>query len=287
MNKFRQISVLCALLFVLCSCNSPFSSDTINVRLAPNYNEDWAYLALGKISIEIEKKTPTIAVLDTGYNAKQTSNLRVETVLGSNYDGRDSCDHGTQIVENLMKYASFCKIISIQITDNETQISVTNLVAGLEMAMAEEVDIIHLSIGTLHDFPEVQEKVEQAQKKQIVIIAAAGNTGGDLLFPSKYPSVISVMARDINNRDIPTNSRSETKRSYSAPGEHILCGEKYISGTSIAATYITSAVAAILASSPNATMQRIERLLQKSCQYPSIYSYGMIHFNLLSENLSK
>ena len=103
------------------------------------------------------------------------------------------------------------------------------------------------------------------------------------MYPAAYEGVISVMARDINNIDIAINSKNKTKRSFSAPGEHILVDGEYVTGTSIAAVYITNAISYIMSRNKNITYDELIQILIKSSNYPTEYSYGMINYNKLQK----
>lgn len=64
---------------------------------------------------------------------------------------------------------------------------------------------------------------------------ATGNDGiEELPFPANMSSVISVIARDINNVDVAFSNVSSCKKSVSAPGVHLRTEDGFKSGTSFA-----------------------------------------------------
>jgi serine protease len=81
-----------------------------------------------------------------------------------------------------------------------------------------QADIINMSFGGTSLDPDLQEAVDEAYAKDIVIIAAAGNNGtGAPLYPAAFSNVISVSAVDIGAEISPYSSYGTTI-DVAAPG---------------------------------------------------------------------
>lgn len=255
--------------------------NAVQIRLANNYNSDWATDAIGSLNIESESNIPVIAVVDSGSNSESENIVDQYNLLDGSQNVKDNREHGTYLTDKLLQLNKNAKIVVIKVTDHSENVKEQDLVDGIRKAIELNADIINISMGTSKDYPEIKRAVNKAIQKNITIVAAAGNNGSDLMYPAKYKDVISVMARDINNLDLAEYSKSKNKKSFSAPGEHILSDGEYLTGTSIAAVYITNAASYIKSKNKNLNYEEIYDLLRKACKYPTDYTNGLIDYNLL------
>lgn len=250
------------------------------VRLAEDY-DNWDTEAIGQLNFENIQKHTRVAVIDTGTNFIPEQVVETKNLIDNSNNIEDQNGHGTKILKKLLELNPFVEIIFIKIFNEEDQFSTQILEEAILYAIKSNADIIHMSLGTIHDSPEVKAAVDTAIDNGIIMVAAAGNDSYNAIYPGAYEDVFSVMARDINNWDLTLNSRSNDKQAFSAPGEHILCGDEYVTGSSIAATFITAAVSWYLSIDPNAQPNEIKQNLIKSCIYPNKYSYGIIQYDKL------
>ena len=285
MKKVSVIVIIFIIMiqFVACSPNNKELPDNIRVRLSLDHNNDWGNEAINFVNINADEIVyiPKVVVLDTGANVKDDMVSSGYNVLDNSHDVYDSDNHGTLVIAKLLNLICYAEIIPIKITENE-EIEHFNLLKGLEKAVILQPDIISLSIGTKMNYPDIADIINEAINKNIIVIAAAGNQYGDeLLFPAQYDGVISVLARDINNMDCAYNNKSRTKRSYSAPGEHILVNNEYMSGSSIAVSYVTAIVSQMIAICGRGKLneERVNQILSSASFYPTKYSYGLVQYD--------
>jgi subtilisin len=107
-----------------------------------------------------------------------------------------------------------------------------------------------MSLGTASDVQSFHDAVERVHAAGIVQVAAAGNTGGAVLYPAAYPEVIAVSATD-NKDTIASWSSRGPEIDLAAPGVNIYStykGQTYktLSGTSMAAPHVAGTAALVL-----------------------------------------
>jgi cell wall-associated protease len=95
---------------------------------------------------------------------------------------------------------------------------------GLEYAISRKVDVINLSLGwpSALDNPKIRELFEEAKRKNILIVAAAGNNAQNTtIFPCSYQGVICVGATSVDGKPAPFSNYGGNV-DLMAPGEKIL-----------------------------------------------------------------
>lgn len=227
-----------------------------------------------------------IAILDTGVDcthpdllASKIKEVRIEGLEATN----DDKVHGTAVAgiiaaypndsEGVLGIAPLVEIISIDVTDSE-YVEPENIIAGIEMAIKEDVDIISISLGLKEDNSEVHAVIKRAYEKGIVIVASAGNyMESDVLYPAKYDEVLCVGALNKKGEIVSPKGALEKKVVY-LPGENIVTtysGERlYVgaTGTSFSTAILSGIIALMIETNPDITIQEIytyfEELLYNS-----------------------
>ena len=95
---------------------------------------------------------------------------------------------------------------------------------GLEYAISKNVDVINLSLGwpSVLDSPKIRELFDLAAKKNILVVAAAGNNAHHTtIFPCSYSSVLCVGATTVDGTLAPFSNFGGNV-DLMAPGENIL-----------------------------------------------------------------
>lgn len=126
----------------------------------------------------------------------------------------------------------------------------SDVIEGLEWAIQNKMDVVNLSLGTDQNIESLYEAILSAYHAGITIVAAAGNTGGNVLYPAAYPEVIAVSAVDQNNQIASFSSRG-SEIDLTAPGVSIYSTYKRktyktLTGTSMSAPHVTGAAALVI-----------------------------------------
>ncbi|MEW1772438.1 type VII secretion-associated serine protease mycosin [Streptomyces sp. NPDC086777] len=249
-------------------------------------------------------KGVTVAVLDTGVEADHPdlagNVLAAKDMIGfgAGPGDRDWARHGTAMAgiiaghghgvgngDGVMGVAPEARILPVRVIleDGDSARARARstrgdaLAEGIRWAADHGADVINLSLGddsdSAHPEPSEDEAIQYALKKDVVVVASAGNGGdkGDhISYPAAYPGVIAATAVD----KFGTRAGFSTRRWYatvSAPGVDIVIADpdhKYYEGwgTSAASAFVSGAVALIKAAHPGLTPAQIKKLLEDTAR---------------------
>ena len=141
-------------------------------------------------------------------------------------------------------------LFAIKALDRNGSGWLSDVIEGIQWAVAKNMQVINMSLGTVSDVQSFHDAVIAAKNAGIVIVTAAGNNGGSVLFPAAYPEVIAVSATDQNNVIASWSSRG-LEVDLAAPGVGVYStykGASYatLSGTSMAAPHVAGSAALVL-----------------------------------------
>lgn len=130
----------------------------------------------------------------------------------------------------------------------------SDVIEGIQWAAANGMEVVNMSLGTSSDIPSFRDAVVAAHNAGVVLVAAAGNSGGAVSFPAAYPEVIAVSATDQDNALASFSSRGP-EVDLAAPGVSVYStykgsGYATLSGTSMAAPHVAGAAALLLNTAP-------------------------------------
>lgn len=181
-------------------------------------------------------------------------------------------------------------------TDGDTSRIPSTSVGELTKAIYEAVDagvhIINLSVGlgalSVGTDVNLQEAMNYAANRQVLIVAAAGNQasiGGTAL--TRHPWVIPVVACDRNRAPLAVSNlgRSVGLHGITAPGDGVTSlgvngGLERLSGTSVAAPFITGVLALLRSEFPRATAVQLKAAIlnnterRRTCVVPPLLDVG-------------
>lgn len=133
--------------------------------------------------------------------------------------------------------------------------STATVLKSFETAVAKGARILNLSFAGPRD-PSLQKAIEAASKRDIILVAAAGNSGHGAppAFPAAYPEVIAVTATDSGD-SLYEGANTGPYVAVAAPGVDVLvpvpgAAHDLKSGTSYAAAHVTGIVALMLELDP-------------------------------------
>jgi subtilisin len=201
-----------------------------------------------------------VAVLDTGIDFNHPD-------LAANYKGgvsfvsgesspMDFNRHGTHCAgtiaaalngQGVVGVAPAAYLYAVKVLAANGSGAWSNLISGLDWCISNGIHIASMSLGADSAPSAVGTMCDIAWRNGVLLVAAAGNSGGPVGFPAKYPSVIAVSAIDSAN-SIASFSCRGPEVELCAPGVGVLStipGGRYgsLSGTSMACPHVSGAAA--------------------------------------------
>ncbi|MCL6579636.1 MAG: S8 family serine peptidase, partial [Candidatus Bathyarchaeota archaeon] len=211
-----------------------------------------------------------IAVIDTGIDYDHPD-LAGNIAGGKSFvsytpDYMDDHGHGTHVAGiiaaedndvGVVGVAPEAKLYALKALDSGGSGYISDIVAAIDWAVANGIQIISMSFGSNSDDVSMREACNNAYNAGVLLVAAAGNDGywgrDTVDYPARYDSVIAVAATDQNNNRAYWSSRGPSLE-LAAPGVSIYStylDDVYAtaSGTSMACPHV-SGVAALVFNSP-------------------------------------
>jgi len=225
---------------------------------------DWGLKRMGAPQVwnKLNEKRVRVGIIDTGidYNhADLRKNIREGVcTLDGKSSFMDDYGHGTHVAgviganntNGMVGINPYVDFYIVKAFDKKGSGNLSDIIEGFEWLMRRNVSIINMSFSTSENSQSFVRAVQSLEERGIVLVAAAGNDGGEVNFPARFPQVIAVSA--INKEDrIADFSSHGPEINFCAPGVNITStwiGSGYAekSGTSFAAPHIAGAVADVI-----------------------------------------
>ncbi|WP_027091871.1 S8 family peptidase [Cohnella thermotolerans] len=224
-----------------------------------------------------------VGVIDTGvdfnhpdlrHSVERGINLIQRTMLPQDDNGHGTHIAGTIAAANRLHgtigVAPRASIYPIKAFDYNGTAYVSDIILGIDWCVRNRMDVVNMSFGMQNRSKALLSAVNNAYRSGILIVASSGNDGkrDEIDFPAGYRQTIAVGATNRQGRVASFTNRHGGIDIY-APGEKIdscwLRGtRKVMSGTSMATSHVTGAVALLLGLKPGLTPEQIKSILKRS-----------------------
>lgn len=147
------------------------------------------------------------------------------------------------------------RLMAVKVMNDSGEGTDATVASGIRWAVDNGASIITMSLGVEGPSSTLENAVEYASSRGVVMVAASGNSGSSYVsYPAAYSSVIAVGATDNADRRA-TFSNFGNNLDIMAPGVQIYStqgssGYQYLSGTSTAAPFVAGVAALMLSINP-------------------------------------
>lgn len=278
----------------------------LNTQLLSSRYASWGVNPNNNTSINLEKawkkfkrnKQVVVAVIDTGIDPKhpflkenvfvpkgQASTRNYGIDFSKNHYNKnqpsDSHGHGTHVAGIVKSVYPDVKILTLKYYNPKAsgQDNLNSTIAALKYAVDQNVDVINYSGGGPEPALEELRVLKLAEKKGILVVAAAGNEESDIdvknnaYYPASYglKNIITVTAHDQGLKMLNSSNYGKRTVDLSAPGYRIKSAlphgrSGYLTGTSQATAFVTGTAALLLAQYPELTATQLKAIITKSAR---------------------
>lgn len=177
----------------------------------PDYVKQWNLRSINVESAWEETKGAgmTVAVIDTGVTVvpdlEQTKFVKGYDFVNDKEEATDDNGHGTHVAGTIAQstnnnygvagVAYEASIMPLKVLSGYGGGTVADIAEAIRFAADNGADVINLSLGGAGESQVLEEAVNYAYNKGVVVVAAAGNENhNSASYPARYPHVISVAA---------------------------------------------------------------------------------------------
>jgi hypothetical protein len=190
--------------------------------------------------------------------------LKAISVAGDAQLDPSSPSHGTSMAETILrslaamtKGSSSVQILPVDVYGPNASTTTFDVANGIAQAVNGGANPINLSLGSAGDSPFLDSIIQDARSKNIVFIAAAGNTPVTTAFyPAAYSGVMAVTA--IDQGQLASYANHGSFVSLGAPGTSVIYFNNqayYVMGTSASAAFISGIAAGYMDTTHNSSSQ--------------------------------
>ena len=258
--KYITISLvaICSLAIIAYTVYDIIGSNE-KVEQLNSYEKEWqsemmAYKELHSFSKGNSQK---IALIDSGISSFQSNQVEKMEVLIQEDNNYDTNGHGTimcslikGIDSKVLGIAPDAKIYSYKVVNEAGKVDKSMVIQGIQQAIADDVDIISISLGSFKEDSNLRECINNAIKQNITVVASSGDyEATDMLFPASMDGVISVGALQEDGK-VWNDTNAYESCDIIAPGVDVLsynCNAEceFTTGTSQATALIAGYIALI------------------------------------------
>lgn len=211
----------------------------------PMYDQQWHISRVGaerawELSIG---RGVTVAVIDTGIACENFDKFKKATdladtgcVTGRNFVGKknhanDDHGHGTHVAGTIAQsthnglgtagLAFGVRLMPVKVLSADGWGTTTGVADGIRWAADNGAQVLNLSLGSPRNSRVLQAAIDHARDQGVIIVAAAGNSGGSVGYPGASRGVIGVSATDSHDQLAWFSSRGKGV-DIAAPGVKVL-----------------------------------------------------------------
>jgi thermitase len=269
--------------------------------------EEWHISRVGASeawNVTVGRPDVIVAVLDSGITAGHPD-LAGHLLPGFDFVGNDNnpaddFGHGTAVAgviaasgnngSGVAGIAFGCSLLPVKVVDSSGFAAYSTVAQGIRFAVDQGARIINLSVAGSASSITMQEAINYAWERNVIVVAAAGNNGtAELQYPAACEHVLAVSATE------PDDSRAAFSAygnhiGLSAPGENIWTTQRDLGnpygvwrGTSFSSPLVAGAAALVASANVSLSNTQIVSLLEESADdlgtpgFDPLFGFGRVN----------
>jgi subtilisin family serine protease len=183
--------------------------------------------------------------------------------------------HGTFVASLVLAVAPDARILPVRALNDDGIGTTSTIAAGIIWAVDNGAHVVNVSVDIPSAPEAVREAIHYAEAREVVVVAAGGNSGDrQVIFPARFSDVIAVAAVDATGV-VPEFSNVGSMVNLVAPGVDLIgafpmaespVGTARWSGTSFSAPLVSGSAALVIAVSPGMQADEVIRRLEDTAQ---------------------
>ncbi|HWG56526.1 MAG TPA: S8 family serine peptidase [Gaiellaceae bacterium] len=210
-----------------------------------------------------------VAIVDSGVDAAALQGARVLPpidLVDRAGGGEDASGHGTAVASVVAAECPQCALLPVRVLAGDAAAPWERVAAGIVAAVDAGARVVNVSIAGPGGSPELRNAVRYAAARDVVVVAAAGNAGGETAsFPAAYPEVVAVTAVDASGvaPEWATRGGWADVAASGCAAVPIGGATTLACGTSFAAPRVAAAAALVRGSDPSASAAAVAARLPR------------------------
>ena len=260
----------------------------------PYYGTQWHLPKIKADEAWVETKGSSevrIAVVDTGIDLDHPD-IDAQVISGYDFvngdnEPDDDEGHGTHMAgiiaaetnngEGVAGINWYAGLMPVKVLDEEGAGTHADVALGLIYAADNGARVINLSFGGEDPSQTMEDAINYAYSKGCILVAGAGNEGGGVLYPARYPNCIAVGATDEGDNwcgesiwGAGFSSSYGAEIDVVAPGNNIVStypggGFAVGSGASMATACVSGMAALTVSVNPNLSNVQVRDVIRSTC----------------------
>ncbi len=166
----------------------------------------WGQQDMGLVDLPAKSNKVKIAVIDSGITQEHPD---LKPINGFDFGDtdkpkeswqKDGSGHGTHVAGicaaknnevGILGFAPGSELNVLRVFPNASN---SKLIGALDWCIDNKIDVVNMSLGGKNGSDLVRQRIQSCRENGVLLVAAAGNSGNNVLYPAAFSEVVAVSA---------------------------------------------------------------------------------------------